>query len=202
MVFQSDAMSSGLRYSFLILVFWGKRGIPVNYRRIVSLILALLMLFHISLSAFAENAENAAAESGLQKHTVTITAGDRTGKPMPLSSAGTTMDDQGDYLQNAEGVVQTQVQSVYHANQKLVSVSLAGTSFSFSPQMLDSYDPQPVETVSPEPSATPEASAAPEHTSEPNTMSTPTDMLPVPLRCTETVPVRSCPISPARVNRI
>ena len=150
----------------------------MNFRRIVSLILALIMIFHISLSAFAEDAENIATESGLQKHTVTITAGERTGKPMPLSSARTTMDDQGDYLRNAEGVVETQVQSVYHANQKLVSVSLAGTSFSFSPQMLDAYDPQPVETASPTPSATPEASATPENTSEPNTISTPTDMLP------------------------
>lgn len=59
------------------------------------------------------------------------------------------MKDQGDYLHNAEGVVDAQIQGTYYANQKLASVSLAGTSFSFAPLMLDDYYPQPSE--SPEP---------------------------------------------------
>ena len=87
-------------------------------RRIISFVLALVMSFNFSISAFAENAEGTESMSGLQKHTVTITAGEKTGKLTPLTSAGTTLNDRGGYLQNAEGVVETQVQSVYYPNQK------------------------------------------------------------------------------------
>ena len=136
-------------------------------RRIISFVLALVMSFNFSISAFAENAEGTESMSGLQKHTVTITAGEKTGKLMPLTSAGTTLNDRGGYLQNAEGVVETQVQSVYYPNQKLVSVELAGTGFSFSPLMLDVYDPQIVETISPESSETPVPSSSTEAEDEP-----------------------------------
>lgn len=136
-------------------------------RRIISFVLALVMSFNFSISAFAENAEGTESMAGLQKHTVTITAGEKTGKLMPLTSAGTTLNDRGDYLQNAEGVVETQVQSVYYPNQKLVSVELAGTGFSFSPLMLDVYDPQIVETISPESSETPVPSSSTEAEDEP-----------------------------------
>lgn len=80
-------------------------------------------------AALAADAHAGAAD-GLRRHTVTLTADTLTGKLLPLESAPSSMKDQGDYLHNAEGVVDAQIQGTYYANQKLASVSLAGTSFS------------------------------------------------------------------------
>lgn len=125
----------------------------MNLKRIVSLILALMLAVNTPAALAAD--AHAGAADGLRRHTVTLTADTLTGKLLPLESAPSSMKDQGDYLRNAEGVVDAQIQGTYYANQKLASVSLAGTSFSFAPLMLDDYYPQPSE--SPEPSESPAA---------------------------------------------
>lgn len=111
----------------------------MNLKRIVSLILALMLAVNTPAALAAD--AHAGAADGLRRHTVTLTADTLTGKLLPLESAPSSMKDQGDYLHNAEGVVDAQIQGTYYANQKLASVSLAGTSFSFAPLMLDDYYP-------------------------------------------------------------
>ena len=103
----------------------------MNLKRIVSLILALMLAVNTPAALAAD--AHAGAADGLRRHTVTLTADTLTGKLLPLESAPSSMKDQGDYLRNAEGVVDAQIQGTYYANQKLASVSLAGTSFSFAP---------------------------------------------------------------------
>ena len=98
----------------------------MNLKRIVSLILALMLAVNTPAALAAD--AHAGAADGLRRHTVTLTADTLTGKLLPLESAPSSMKDQGDYLHNAEGVVDAQIQGTYYANQKLASVSLAGTS--------------------------------------------------------------------------
>lgn len=120
----------------------------MNFKRGASLLLSFVLAVQ---TPAALAAEACGSEDGAPRlHTVTLTADEYTGELMPLDSAYSAMTDEGDYLRNANGVVNTRVESVYQADQKLVSVSFAGTSFAFAPQMLDVYTPPVLETASPE----------------------------------------------------
>lgn len=92
----------------------------MNLKRIVSLILALMLAVNTPAALAAD--AHAGAADGLRRHTVTLTADTLTGKLLPLESAPSSMKDQGDYLHNAEGVVDAQIQGTYYANQKLASI--------------------------------------------------------------------------------
>ncbi len=156
----------------------------MNFKRSTSLILALILAMQTPASVMAEAWHS--EENAPRLHTVTLTADEYTGELMPLESAYSAMADEGDYLRNANGMVDTRVESTYQANQTLVSVSLAGTSFSFAPQMLDVYTPQVLETASPEDenetalssekSETPAPSETPAATLEANDTPMPTAM--------------------------
>lgn len=102
----------------------------MNPKRIVSFVLAVLMAVNTP-AALAADVHSGAA-SGSRRHTVTLTADTLTGELLPLKSTSSALEDHGDHLRNAEGVVDVQIQGTYYANQTLASVSLAGTSFSFA----------------------------------------------------------------------
>ena len=88
----------------------------MNLKRIVSLILALMLAVNTPAALAAD--AHAGAADGLRRHTVTLTADTLTGKRLPLESAPSSMKDQGDYLHNAEGVVDAQIQGTYYAKRK------------------------------------------------------------------------------------
>lgn len=141
----------------------------MNLKRGASLIMSLVLALQTPTSLAAEAGRG--EENMPWLHTVTLMADEYTGRLMPLESQYSAMADEGDYLRNAQGVVYTRVESVYQADETLVSVSLAGTGFSFAPQMLRAYAPpmtdehlpEPIETPVPEPTPapSPEASETP-----------------------------------------
>ena len=114
------------------------RTIVPRGKRLISFFLFLTMVFNMVVPV---SAEQTSIPSGVVKRTVSWTLDSDGGSVSPLTSERTVLADNGSVLVNAEGLVNTQVQSVYYADQTLVSVSLAGTSFSFAPLMMENYYP-------------------------------------------------------------
>lgn len=107
----------------------------MRLKRIVALVLSFLIVFNVQAPMFAETEVN---EDGPQLHTVSWTM-DPEYSLEELTPEKTTMTDEGQIFTNTEGPARTEIQAVYHVDQTLVSVSLAGTSFSFAPIMNDNY---------------------------------------------------------------
>ena len=107
----------------------------MRFKRIVAFVLSFLIIFNVQAPIFAETEVN---EDSPQLHTVSWTM-DPEYSLEELVPEITTMTDEGQIFTNSEGLVHTEIQSVYHVDQTLVTVSLAGTSFSFAPIMNDNY---------------------------------------------------------------
>lgn len=107
----------------------------MRLKRLVAFVLSFLILFNVQAPLLAERD---VTTDGPQLHTVTWTM-DPEYSLEELVPERTTMTDEGQVYANTEGPARTEIQSVYHADQTLVSVSLAGTSFSFAPIMHDNY---------------------------------------------------------------
>ena len=107
----------------------------MRLKRLVAFVLSFLILFNVQAPLLAERD---VTTDGPQLHTVTWTM-DPEYSLEELVPEKTTMTDEGQVYANTEGLARTEIQSVYHTDQTLVSVSLAGTSFSFAPIMHDNY---------------------------------------------------------------
>lgn len=107
-------------------------------KRFIAFLLSVMTVFNFTCSVAAEQASTDAQP---QFHTVTWTMNPEYTLE-PITGSRTSMLDEGSVLTNAEGNVQTEIQAVYHTNQTLATVGMAGTSFSFAPIMLDEYYPQ------------------------------------------------------------
>ena len=110
-------------------------------KRVIAFLLSIMTVINFTCPAAAEQASTDAQP---QLHTVTWTMNPEYTLE-PITGSRTSMLDEGSILTNAEGNVQTEIQTVYHTNQKLATVGMAGTSFSFAPIMLDEYYPQEAE---------------------------------------------------------
>ena len=134
----------------------------MSIRRSVSLFVSIVIALQTPIG---QAAEARAEEKGPVLHTITLTAEGYNGRIMPMERERSAMADEGDHLRNARGVVQTRVESVYQANEELVSVSHAGTGFSIAPQMLKDYAAPP-QTAQPKPTETPMAVPVPSPSAE------------------------------------
>ena len=81
----------------------------MKMKRCISFLLAMILLLNTTATAVAEAQSNKPIEQTAQEYTVTLTADTLTGKLLPLENASTSMVDYGDYLSNAEGVVNTEI---------------------------------------------------------------------------------------------
>ena len=122
------------------------RRVRMIMKRFIAFLLSVMTVFNFICPVAAEQASTDAQP---QFHTVTWTMNQEYTLE-PITGSRTSMLDEGSVLTNAEGNVQTEIQAVYHTNQTLATVSMAGTSFSFAPIMLDEYYPQVAEEDSAE----------------------------------------------------
>ena len=109
----------------------------MKQNRVIAFIFAIVMVFNMSINAIGEMEQ----EQSAQKHTVTWYASADNSSLVPLESSRTSMTDNGSTLTAVSDTVDTTIHTVYHENQTLVSVEMAGTGFSFSPVMLNDYYP-------------------------------------------------------------
>ena len=107
-------------------------------KRFIAFLLSVMTVFNFICPVAAEQTST---DTQPQFHTVTWTMNPEYTLE-PITGSRTSMLDEGSILTNAEGNVQTEIQTVYHTNQTLATVGMAGTSFSFAPIMLDEYYPQ------------------------------------------------------------
>lgn len=140
-------------------------------KRIVSFILSFLILFNVQAPAFTESEKT---DDGPQLHTVTWTL-DPEYTLKALTPERTSMTEDGQVFTNTDGPARTEIQSAYHVNQTLVSVSMDGTGFSFAPIMHDDYypdidedDPDEVDPEEPDNTEEPAETGEPEETPAPD----------------------------------
>ena len=140
-------------------------------KRIVSFILSFLILFNVQAPAFMESEKT---DDGPQLHTVTWTL-DPEYTLKALTPERTSMTEDGQVFTNTDGPARTEIQSAYHVNQTLVSVSMDGTGFSFAPIMHDDYypdidgdDPDEVDPEEPDNTEEPAETGEPEETPAPD----------------------------------
>ena len=107
-------------------------------KRFIAFLLSVMTVINFTCPVAAEQTSTDAQP---QLHTVTWAMNPEYSLE-PITASRTSMLDNGFVLTNAEGNVQTEIQTVYHTNQTLATVGMAGTSFSFAPIMLDEYYPQ------------------------------------------------------------
>lgn len=110
-------------------------------KRVIAFLLSIMTVINFTCPVAAEQTST---DTQPQFHTVTWTMNPEYTLE-PITGSRTSMLDEGSILTNAEGNVQTEIQTVYHTNQTLATVGMAGTSFSFAPIMLDEYYPQEAE---------------------------------------------------------
>ena len=143
----------------------------MRIKRIVSFILSFLILFNVQAPAFTESEKT---DDGPQLHTVTWTL-DPEYTLKALTPERTSMTEDGQVFTNTDGPARTEIQSAYHVNQTLVSVSMDGTGFSFAPIMHDDYypdidedDPDEVDPEEPDNTEEPAETGEPEETPAPD----------------------------------
>lgn len=107
-------------------------------KRFIAFLLSVMTVINFTCPVAAEQTST---DTQPQFHTVTWTMNPEYTLE-PITGSRISMLDEGSILTNAEGNVQTEIQAVYHENQTLATVGMAGTSFSFAPIMLDEYYPQ------------------------------------------------------------
>ena len=142
----------------------------MHLKRIGSFILSFLILFNVQAPAFTESKQT---DDGPQLHTVTWTL-DPEYTLKALTPERTSMTEDGQVFTNTDGPARTEIQSAYHVNQTLVSVSMDGTGFSFAPIMHDDYypdidedDPDDIEPEEPDNTEEPTETGEPEETPAP-----------------------------------
>ena len=132
--FDATAQNQGIA----VLNYHAIRRERMIMKRVIAFLLSVMTVINFTCPVAAEQTST---DTQPQFHTVTWTMNPEYTLER-ITGSRTSMLDEGSILTNAEGNVQTEIQAVYHTNQTLATVGMAGTSFSFAPIMLDKYYPQ------------------------------------------------------------